>query len=341
MPCLRNKSMAENSRIAMNIALVSNQRQNAQGIGNPIMYRMRDSLVRDDRVSEVVFVPFDNSIKSLRNIRRAAKTADILHVHFGGLYAVIIWIFIIGTHARRFITFHGTDIHAKSIKTAKSIKKKIKIRLNQWASFLSILLFSKTGFVAKEMTDYVPGILSRVLKRKAFIQPLGVDYATFSPSSKEEAQKTLSLKTGHYVLFSDVSNTSIKRRDIAEAIVRHMGNDYRLLVMCGVKPQEVPCYINACDFLLLTSDEEGSPNIIRESLAMNKPVFSVQVGDAAIQLEGLRNSSIISRKPEEAAKVILEKISTKYSDNTRETRKSVLNFDEVNKSIVNLYSETL
>lgn len=40
--------------------------------------------------------------------------------------------------------------------------------------------------------------------------------------------------------------------------------------MCGVKPDEVPYYINACEFALLTSDEEGSPNIIREVLSLNK-----------------------------------------------------------------------
>lgn len=325
----------------MKIILVSNQRRNINGIGNPIMYRMCESIQRDKRVSDVEFIPFENTLSSLFKIRRKAKTANIIHIHFGGLYVLIIWMFLLGTHAKKFITFHGTDIHARSFKTAKNLKKKLKIKLNQYASFLAIILFNKTGFVAKEMTEYVPKFLKRILKKKVFIQKLGVDYNTFVPMGQSEAQQFLGLFSGRYILFSDISNTTIKRRDIAEAIINLIGHDYQLLVMCGVQPIKVPYYINASEFLLLTSDEEGSPNIIREVLALNKPVFSVKVGDAPMQLEGLNNSAIISREPAKAAKTILEKLEIPYTDNTRETKISILSFDEVNKEIITLYSETL
>lgn len=58
----------------MRVLLVSNQRQNEQGVGNPIMYRMRDALAKDERIDKVEFLPFTNSISSLRNIRRTAKS---------------------------------------------------------------------------------------------------------------------------------------------------------------------------------------------------------------------------------------------------------------------------
>ena len=325
----------------MKITLVSNQRYNIHGIGNPIMYRMCKSLQRDERVSEVEFIPFDNSLSSLLEIRRKSRTSDIIHIHFGGLYALIIWIFLLGTHGKKFITFHGTDIHAKSFQTTKGLKKKCKIKLNQYASFLTIILFNKTGFVAKEMTEYVPEILKRTLKKKFFLQRLGVDYNTFVPMEQSEALHFLGLHSGHFALFSDISNTTIKRRDLAEAIVSTMGQGYQLLIMCGIPPTKVPYYINASSFLLLTSDEEGSPNIIREALALNKPVFSVKVGDVPKQLEGLNNSAIISREPTEAAKTILDKLKISYTDNTRETKKNILSFDEINKKIITLYSETI
>lgn len=63
----------------------------------------------------------------------------------------------------------------------------------------------------------------------------------------------------------------------------------------------------------------GSPNIIREALFLNKPVFSVNVGDAAKQLERLHNSAIISREPKEAIEQIKLVILRTYTDNTRET----------------------
>lgn len=322
----------------MKVLLVSNQRQNEQGVGNPIMYRMRDALAKDERIDKVEFLPFTNSVSSLGNIRRSAKKYDIVHIHFGGLYALIIRIALLGVNAKKVITFHGTDIHAKALKTAKGWKERLKIRLNQKASFLSIRLFDSCGFVAAEMIDYVPKCLSCILQKKEFVQALGVNYEVFKPVDKEEAIRHLGLEDNKkYVLFSDVSNTSIKRRDIAENIVKCLGGNYSLLIMCGVKPQEVPYYINASDFLLLTSDEEGSPNIIRETLSLNKSVFSVQVGDAAKQLEGLHNSAIISRDPIKAADRIVSILQKPYVDNTREMLRDRLDFVRVNRKVVDRY----
>ena len=321
----------------MKILLISNQHPNAQGVGNPIMYRMLYALQGDDRIEKVAFLPFYNNMGAIRRIRKAAKDFDLVHVHFGGLYALIIWFALMGVGCKKFITFHGTDIHAKALKTTKGWKKRLKILMNQMASFLSMRLFDRCGFVAKEMMDYVPRRLTKQMQGKAFVQPLGVDYATFVPMNKAEAQDYLALVHKDYILFSDVSNSSIKRRDIAEAIVKELGGDYELLIMSGVCPDEVPYYINACEFLILTSDEEGSPNIIREALALNKPVFSVMVGDAALQLEGLQNSCIISRDPQDAAIQIKETIAKPYTDNTRELRKDRLDFVAINKGVVEMY----
>ena len=322
----------------MKVLLVSNQRQNAWGVGNPIMYRMRDALEQDERIEMVEFLPFSNSLFSLREIRLSAKEYDVVHIHFGGVYALIIWLALIGVGAKKLITFHGTDIHARALKTAKGWKERLKIWLNQKAAFLSIRLFDRCGFVAAEMMDYVPKCLASHMQKKSFVQSLGVNYSAFFPVAKDEAIEYLGLDKGKkYVLFSDVSNTSIKRRDIAEAIVTYLGGNYSLLIMCGVKPQEVPHYINACEFLLLTSDEEGSPNIIREALALSKSVFSVQVGDAAKQLDGLQNSAIISRNPQEAADTIADVMAKIYTDNTRENLQDRLDFVRVNRKVVDKY----
>lgn len=322
----------------MRVLLVSNQRQKINGVGNPIMYRMRDALEKDERIDKVDFIPFENNCSSFMSIRRAAKKYDLVHIHFGGVYALLIWIALIGLHVKKVITFHGTDIHAKALKTAKGWKERLKIKLNQKASFLSIRLFDSCGFVAAEMIDYVPKCLSYILQKKGFVQALGVNYEVFKPIDKEEAIRYLGLEDNKkYVLFSDVSNTSIKRRDIAEKVVKCLGGNYSLLIMCGVKPQEVPYYINASDFLLLTSDEEGSPNIIREALSLNKSVFSVEVGDAAKQLKGLQNSVIISRDPIKAADTIVSIMRKPYVDYTRDTLRDRLNFVRVNRVVVDKY----
>lgn len=325
----------------MKIAIVSNQIFTDGRVTNPVLTRMKNSMQRDERVSEVMLLPVSYSFKGLTLIRSAVKSCDIIHIHFGGLYALAIWFFLVGVKRPKLITFHGTDIHAKAIKTEKNLLSKLKIKLNQYASFLSLLAFDKVGFVAKEMEQYVPKCLNCILKKKSFLQSLGVDYKSFQIMRKEEAKGRLNLDDKIYALFSTISNTNIKRQDIAESIIMELGEEYMLLVMCGVKPEEVPVYINASDFLLLTSDEEGSPNIIRECLALNKPVFSVNVGDASLQLEGLENSHIINRNPSVAAKEIINTLNKVYIDNTREKLKNRLDFDCLNKTVIDVYERLL
>lgn len=322
----------------MKVLLLSNQGMTDGIIGNPIMLRMRDTLKEDSRIEEVKMLRCKAPFSVRKELRSLAKQVDVIHLHFGGAYAFIVWLLLIGIKKPKFITFHGTDIHAKAIKTAKSKKEKLRIKLNQILSFFCILVYDKCGFVAKEMVDYVPKWLQGQIKKKSFIHPLGVDYSRYAPTEKELAQQYLKLEPGHYVLFSDVHNTHIKRRDIAEGIVKELGNNYSLLVMCGVQFNEVPYYINACDFVLLTSDEEGSPNIIREALSLNKPVFSVDVGDAAQQLSGLKNSCIISRDPKQASVTIKEHLSFEYVDNTRESKRDILDFFVCNRKVIELYN---
>lgn len=320
----------------MKVLLLSNQGMVEPFVGNPIMLRMRDAMLTDSRIDEVKMLRCKEPFSVRKQLREYAKCVDVIHLHFGGLYALIVWILLIGIKRPKYITFHGTDIHAKAVKTAKSRSEKIRIKLNQYASFFCISLYDRCGFVASEMMDYVPSIFRGCLDKKSFIHPLGVSYSLFAPMDKNKAQAALGLSHKHYALFSDVHNTTIKRRDIANAIVDLLP-DYELLIMCGVQPNQVPLYINACDFVLLTSDEEGSPNIIREALSLNKSVFSVQVGDAEKQLQGLQNSCIISRNPSEAALMIQENMAKNYIDNSREIRRYSLDMSETNRQIINMY----
>lgn len=325
----------------MKVLLISNEYPRYGRAGNPIINRLKNALEADERVDFVVFCPFTNKISDFASIRKAAKETDIIHVQFGGLYAFLVWMSMIGVSKPKLLTFHGTDIHAKAIKTSKSYLTKLKIWLSQKASFISILLFDKLGFVSDTLISYIPKWIQNKYKEKFFVQPLGVDYHLFVPAAKIDSLKRLGIEDYKYALFSDISGTPIKRRDIAEAIVERMGEDYRLLVMSKVDPEMVPVYINACEFVLLTSDEEGSPNITREALSLNKRVFSVDVGDVKQQLAGLRNSAIISRNPKEAVRVILQKLTEPYTDNTRDGLKAKIDFAKIGCKLADLYEYLL
>src|SRR5438876_1090772 len=55
----------------------------------------------------------------------------------------------------------------------------------------------------------------------------------------------------------------------------------------GVVHKEVPFWLNASDSLLLTSLHEGSPTIVKEALACNVSVVSVNVGDVSERIKGI------------------------------------------------------
>ncbi len=325
----------------MRILIVSNEYQRPGKICNPIIGRIIHSLESVKEVDQVDFCPFKNTIKSFYDIRKAAKKVDVIHIQFGGLYSFLIWFCLVGINKPKLLTFHGTDIHAKEIKTAKSYLVKFKIWLSQKTSFCSIFMFDKLGFVSDTLYPYIPKWIKKKAGDKFFIQPLGVDYCLFQLEDKELACQKLGIPNDKYVLFSDLSHTLLKRRDIASAIIDELGDGYKLLIMCKVKPDLVPAYINASDFLILTSDEEGSPNITREALSLNKRVFSVDVGDVKQQLDGLENSAIIPRDPRKAAELIRLNLTCPYIDNTRVKLKKRLDFIEIAKGIVGVYQDLL
>ena len=230
-----------NSKI--NILLVSNEYSNNTRIGNPIIGRIVESIRSNIRISSVVFIPFTNKIKDLFLIRKrfAESDIDIVHIQFGGLYALIIWFFLIGINKPKIITFHGTDLHAGELKTTKSRLTRIRIRLNRLASIISVGVFDRIGLVSNSLNVYIPRWIYSRRSNRLFAQRLGVDFNLFKEKSVVEAQKVLGVEPGRYLLFSDKSNTPIKRKDIAEEIISILDDkNIKLLVMCGVDPSTVP-----------------------------------------------------------------------------------------------------
>ena len=53
--------------------------------------------------------------------------------------------------------------------------------------------------------------------------------------------------------------------------------------------------------MLLTSLHEGSPNVIKEALACNVPIVSVDVGDVSERINGVNGSYIAKANPQDLA----------------------------------------
>ena len=142
-------------------------------------------------------------------------------------------------------------------------------------------------------------------RRRAFVIPNGVNFGLFKPQDRAKARQKLKLhQTAHYVLFPSTPYERRKRVDLAEAAVDILKGTYptaKLLVLYH-QPQEIlPAYMSASDVLLMTSDWEGSSNVVKEAMACNLPVVSVDAGDAWEIIEGVDHCHRSSRDPADIA----------------------------------------
>ena len=89
--------------------------------------------------------------------------------------------------------------------------------------------------------------------------------------------------------------------------------------MAGEVPAgQVPLMMSAADCLLMTSDVEGSPNVVKEAMACSLPVVSVEVGDVVERLRDVQPSRIVGRNPEELGRAVVEILETNRRSNGRE-----------------------
>jgi glycosyltransferase involved in cell wall biosynthesis len=179
---------------------------------------------------------------------------DLIHAHYGlsGLLANLQRKVAVVT------TYHGSDINDSKVFMF---------------SFLSILLSKFNIFVSQSNIDK-----SRVKNNYALI-PCGVDIEVFKPMDKMTARKILNLDFDkNYILFSGGFNNIVKNPELAIAASKEIDNT-ELLELKGYNREEVMCLMNADDVCIMTSFSEGSPQFIKEAMACNCPIVSVDVGD--------------------------------------------------------------
>jgi len=124
------------------------------------------------------------------------------------------------------------------------------------------------------------------------IIPNGVNLETFQVMDYAEARKRVWFEDNKkYVIWCSNPSRPEKNWPLAEAAVKL--TNATLVAVYDKTPQEVASYMNAADCLLLTSDSEGSPNVIKEAMACNCPIVTTNVGDVTERLEGLEGCYVV------------------------------------------------
>jgi glycosyltransferase involved in cell wall biosynthesis len=99
----------------------------------------------------------------------------------------------------------------------------------------------------------------------------------------------------------------------------------------------MPFYINAADVFVLASVIEGSPNAVKEAMASNLPVITVDVGDALELIGPTEGCHLVPREVEVMASKIVEVILHGTRTRGREWI-ARLSIENVAQQIVGVYT---
>jgi glycosyltransferase involved in cell wall biosynthesis len=217
--------------------------------------------------------------------RRARSRFDLVHAHYGLSGAVAL--------AQRRLqvvtTFHGSD-----------------------AGYVAWQLRLSRAVARRSEPVVVAQALAEPLKlANPTIIPAGVDIGRFRPRS--DARAALGLDRDlHYVLFPGDRGNARKRSDLFDAAVAEAGRELatvRPIALGGLSRDEAALMLAAADVTLMTSDWEGAPVTVKESLACETPVVSVEVGDVSELVGGLPGCAIRDRDPHDLAEGVLQALN--------------------------------
>lgn len=135
--------------------------------------------------------------------------------------------------------------------------------------------------------------------------PSGTDLERFQPADPIAARRELGWNAEDVVaLFPWDPSRPEKDFALAQAAVEAANADLagrsarvRLVTFHGRPEAEYGLALNAADLCLLTSHYEGSPNAVREALAVGLPVVAVDAGDAWAVIAGVDLCASVPRRP--------------------------------------------
>jgi glycosyltransferase involved in cell wall biosynthesis len=164
-------------------------------------------------------------------------------------------------------------------------------------------------WMCKTITRFVDGCIAvseqcaQVLGTPTVVViPCGVDMDRFKPIPQTDARAELGFPADRfYLLFTgefDGTPKPMKRLDLIQEAARILQTRFPNVEILNVQNQpneRMPLFINAADVLVLASESEGSPVIVKEAMACNLPIVSVDVGDVANVIRGTDNCYLCDR----------------------------------------------
>lgn len=232
-------------------------------------------------------------------IRKSCRSfaPDVVHAMFGGIIAETMTRVI--KDRPRVVSFCGSDLLGEHLSG----------NLRKIVSGFGVLASWKAAARAEGIVVKSQNLLNALPKNismsKVRIIPNGVNLDRFQPLDRVKCCEQLGWKSDCFnVVFPTNLGDPRKRFYLAKAaveIIQKRGIEIEVHQLQGVPHKEVPLWLNASDVIVLTSLHEGSPNVVKEALACNLPIVSVDVGDVRERIHGIEGCYIALPDPHDIA----------------------------------------
>ena len=268
-------------------------------------------------------------LKELPRLRKMIREVkpDVIHAHYG------LSCLLANLATRRVpvvSTYHGSDINEPKVLPFS--------KMAMWLSAWNI-------FVSKRNVD-----IAKPKKRWSLV-PCGVNLPLAWDELKKQKVEQLTLNqwvegvlepNKKHVLFAGAFDNAVKDPELAKASVALLG-DVQLIELKGYTRDQVNALMYTCDCLLMTSKTEGSPQVVKEAMACECPIVSVDVGDVAERTEGVDGCYIVkSREPRDIAATIEKALAFNGRTNGREKiLEAGLTNEQVAKRIIAIYEDII
>lgn len=310
-------------------------RDREPGSNAPLLRQIESLRERDIDVEviDMAGIPMLKYLFAIPKMYLRLRHVDIVHGHFG----FCGWLGRLQFFKPLVVSFMGDDLLGEPTDSGEITRlSRVMVQMNKRLAPLARKVIVKSA----EMGRVIAPASSTVVAN-------GVDTELFYPIETRVAREQLGWDLEERViLFPGNPKNPRKGHELAVRATKHaeelLNDKIRLQPMWGVKPNEVPIYMNACNAMWMTSMIEGSPNVVKEGLACNLPIAAVPVGDTVELLTGVPGCEVRPRDPKQLGEVMAKILSSEVECEGRETlERHRLDLASVAEKVESVYCEVL
>ncbi|MCX2477728.1 glycosyltransferase family 4 protein [Pedobacter sp. MC2016-15] len=292
-----------------------------------------DALRKDEGVeNDVYFINGRESklnyFKSIFALRKKIEQGnyDLIHIHYGisGLFLLFYT-----PKVPVIVTLHSGELFQKKGYINHLMQKNLTMAIVKRVQKVIVL------------NDTMISLLDQY-KDKLVKLPCGTDLELFSNSAEPK-------RAPHFTIgFPGNKARPEKNHPLFMQIITELrkASTIDIIEFHNLTREEVIAGLGKIDLLLMTSTVEGSPQIIKEAMACNRPIISTNVGDVDDLLAGVANSTVVNNLDfrdflEPVVKIMNLPASARLSNGREKLIEMGLNSRKVSERIFHLYKETL